>query len=159
VCACENAEGETRTVTLSCSSPAQAEMNSRRLGLPSYIAPVRAAHGDRGIEVITIEKSFKNRLVVEDVSLSVRRGEVVGLLGTNGSGKTTCFDMITGLVSPDRGTVRLDGSDIGALPMYKRARLGIGYLPQEPSIFRGLDVESNLRVITESTEKTPERCK
>ena len=97
-------------------------------------------------------KAYKSRRVVEDVSLNVRRGEAVGLLGPNGAGKTTVFYMITGLVKPDKGMIELDGHDVTGLPMYRRARLGIGYLPQEASIFRGLTVEENIRAVLEITE-------
>ena len=99
-----------------------------------------------------IQKSYKGRKVVKDVSLGVRRGEAVGLLGPNGAGKTTSFYMITGLVKPDAGSIELDGHDITHTPMYRRARLGIGYLPQEASIFRGLSVEDNIRAVLEVVE-------
>jgi lipopolysaccharide export system ATP-binding protein len=99
-----------------------------------------------------LRKSFKARRIVEDVSMSVRRGEVVGLLGPNGAGKTTLFYMITGLIRPDGGQIELDGHDVTRLPMYRRARLGIGYLPQEASIFRGLNVEDNIRAVLEIIE-------
>lgn len=99
-----------------------------------------------------LSKSYGNRPVVKSVSLSVGRGEAVGLLGPNGAGKTTVFYMITGLIAADRGTISLDGVDITSLPMYQRARLGIGYLPQESSIFRGLTVEDNIRAVLELTE-------
>jgi len=99
-----------------------------------------------------VEKSFANRMVVKGVSLYVRRGEAVGLLGPNGAGKTTIFYMITGLTKVDRGRIELDGHDVTALPMYQRARLGIGYLPQEASIFRGLNVEENIRSVLEVVE-------
>jgi lipopolysaccharide export system ATP-binding protein len=105
-----------------------------------------------GLVAIGLGKSFKKRPVVRDVSVYVRRGEAVGLLGPNGAGKTTCFYMITGLISADRGQVLLDGADITALPMYRRARLGIGYLPQEASIFRGMSVEDNIRSVLEVVE-------
>ncbi|HRQ81116.1 MAG TPA: LPS export ABC transporter ATP-binding protein [Azospirillaceae bacterium] len=101
---------------------------------------------------VGLGKSFKKRPVVRDVSVYVRRGEAVGLLGPNGAGKTTCFYMITGLIAADRGMVMLDGVDVTALPMYRRARLGIGYLPQEASIFRGLSVEDNIRAVLEVVE-------
>ncbi len=91
-------------------------------------------------------------MVVQDVSISVRRGEAVGLLGPNGAGKTTVFYMIMGLVRPDKGTIELDAHDVTALPMFQRARLGIGYLPQEASIFRGLNVEDNIRAVLEVNE-------
>ncbi len=100
----------------------------------------------------SLGKTYGKRQVVKDVSLHVRRGEAVGLLGPNGAGKTTVFYMITGLVPADQGRIHLDGFDITPLPMYRRARLGIGYLPQEASIFRGLDVESNIRAVLESVE-------
>jgi lipopolysaccharide export system ATP-binding protein len=92
-----------------------------------------------------LTKAYKSRRVVDGVSLGVRRGEAVGLLGPNGAGKTTCFYMITGLVPVDSGTIEIDGHDVSDLPMYRRARLGIGYLPQEASIFRGMTVEANIR--------------
>jgi lipopolysaccharide export system ATP-binding protein len=99
-----------------------------------------------------VEKSFGGRMVVKGVTLYVRRGEAVGLLGPNGAGKTTVFYMITGLIKADRGRIELDGYDVTALPMYQRARLGIGYLPQEASIFRGLNVEENIRAVLEVVE-------
>ncbi len=102
-----------------------------------------------GLFVDGIGKSFRRRPVVKGVSLKLRRGEVVGLLGPNGAGKTTCFYMITGLISVDYGHIILDGQDITGLPMYQRARLGLGYLPQETSIFRGLTVEQNIRGVVE----------
>jgi lipopolysaccharide export system ATP-binding protein len=102
-------------------------------------------------------KSYRGRAVVRDVSLHVRRGEAVGLLGPNGAGKTTVFYMITGLVRADKGAIELDGYDMAPLPMYRRARLGIGYLPQEASIFRGLSVEDNIRAVLEVAEPDRER--
>ncbi|MBT3557466.1 MAG: LPS export ABC transporter ATP-binding protein [Rhodospirillales bacterium] len=113
--------------------------------------------GEPGLFAHDLGKRFKKRPVVRGVSLSVRRGEVVGLLGPNGAGKTTCFYMITGLIQPDHGSIIMDGQDISALPMYRRARLGIGYLPQEASIFRGLSVENNIRAVLEITEPQRER--
>ena len=104
-----------------------------------------------------VEKTFGNRKVVKGASLYVRRGEAVGLLGPNGAGKTTIFYMITGLIAADRGRVELDGHDVTALPMYQRARLGIGYLPQEASIFRGLNVEENIRAVLEVVEPDKRR--
>src|SRR5215471_1813292 len=101
--------------------------------------------GFQGLTVTRIGKSFRRRPVVRGVSLTLKRGEVVGLLGPNGAGKTTCFYLITGLLRPDYGSIALDGHDITRLPMYRRARLGIGYLPQEASIFRGLTAEDNIR--------------
>ena len=94
--------------------------------------------GDAGLRVQNLRKSYRKRLVIRDVSLTLGRGEVVALLGPNGSGKTTCFYSIAGLVTPESGQVIIDGRDVTALPMYRRAKLGIGYLPQEMSIFRGL---------------------
>ncbi|WP_422570275.1 LPS export ABC transporter ATP-binding protein [Antarcticirhabdus aurantiaca] len=99
-----------------------------------------------------LTKTYRGRRVVHDVGLVVRRGEAVGLLGPNGAGKTTCFYMITGLVPVDAGRIHLDGHDITGVPMYRRARLGIGYLPQEASIFRGLSVEDNIRAVLEVVE-------
>jgi lipopolysaccharide export system ATP-binding protein len=104
-----------------------------------------------------VEKSFANRKVVKGASLYVRRGEAVGLLGPNGAGKTTIFYMITGLIQADRGRIELDGHDVTGLPMYQRARLGIGYLPQEASIFRGLTVEENIRAVLEVVEPSKRR--
>ena len=105
-----------------------------------------------GLQVERIGKVFGRRAVVKSVSLSLQRGEVAGLLGPNGAGKTTCFYMITGLISADHGRILLDGRDITNLPMYQRARLGIGYLPQEASIFRGLSVEDNVAAVAEIAE-------
>jgi len=110
-----------------------------------------------GLVARGLNKTYKKRMVLQNVSLEVQRGEVVGLLGANGAGKTTCFYIVSGLVAPDQGRVVLDGSDITDLPMYRRARLGIGYLPQEASIFRGLTVEQNIRAILESIEPEADR--
>lgn len=107
----------------------------------------------KGLRVKNLFKAYARRLVVGGVSLHVKRGEAVGLLGPNGAGKTTCFSIITGLIKADAGSVYLDDYDITKLPMYRRARLGIGYLPQETSIFRGLTVENNIRAILEVVEK------
>ena len=112
-----------------------------------------AVVGEAGsLTVHGVEKSFVGRKVVRGVSLSLRRGEAVGLLGPNGAGKTTVFYMITGLIKADKGKIQFDGHDITHLPMYQRARLGIGYLPQEASIFRGLNVEDNIRAVLEVVE-------
>src|SRR5258708_18063425 len=134
-----------------------------RRGTPSYSGPAwlgqaapRLVADNRGLIGYGLGKSFKRRPVLRDVSVSVQRGEVVGLLGPNGAGKTTCFYIITGLIAADTGTVDLDGQDITELPMYRRARLGIGYLPQEASIFRGLTVEQNIRAILEVAEPEAE---
>jgi lipopolysaccharide export system ATP-binding protein len=123
--------------------------------------PAKANNGSGGPQLLrrpgflavhSIEKSFGSRQVVRGVSIYVRRGEAVGLLGPNGAGKTTVFYMITGLIKADRGAIELDGHDVTKLPMYQRARLGIGYLPQEASIFRGLTVEQNIRAVLEVVE-------
>lgn len=111
----------------------------------SHLHPV-----SRGLEARHLSKSYKKRPVIRDVSLRVERGEAVAILGPNGAGKTTCFYMITGLLPCDGGDILLDGQEITTLPMYRRARLGIGYLPQEASIFRGLSVEENLRGIIQT---------
>lgn len=107
-----------------------------------------------GLYAKKIRKAYSRRIVVDDVNLSVKRGEAVGLLGPNGAGKTTSFSIIMGLIKADSGTVFLDGHNITALPMYRRARLGIGYLPQETSIFRGLTVENNIMAILELVESS-----
>lgn len=109
------------------------------------------AQGSAGLHVRGLRKSYKRRPVLRDVSLDLGRGEVVALLGPNGSGKTTCFYAIAGLVTPEGGQVMLDGRDVTNLPMYRRARLGLGYLPQEVSIFRGLSVEDNILAVLEIT--------
>jgi lipopolysaccharide export system ATP-binding protein len=106
----------------------------------------------RGLSVVSIAKSYDRKTVLADVSLSVERGEVVGLLGPNGAGKTTCFYSIMGLVRPDSGRILLDGQDITSLPMYRRAILGLGYLPQETSIFRGMTVAQNIMAVLEVSE-------
>ena len=117
----------------------------------------RLVASNPGLEARNLGKRFKNRPVVRDVSVSVRRGEAVGLLGPNGAGKTTCFYLITGLLTPDTGSIFLDDYEITDLPMYRRARLGVGYLPQEPSVFRGLSVEQNIRAILEVVEPKSDR--
>ena len=132
---------------------------------PQPARPRRRSGGNRnapaerkgGISVHGVEKSFVGRKVVKGVSLYLRRGEAVGLLGPNGAGKTTVFYMMTGLIHADKGRIELDGYDVTALPMYQRARLGIGYLPQEASIFRGLSVEQNIRAVLEVVERDPKR--
>ena len=108
--------------------------------------------GEGWLTVRNVYKSFKKRPVVRGVSVTVGRGEAVGLLGPNGAGKTTVFYMITGLIPADKGNIFIDGHDVTALPMYRRARLGIGYLPQEASIFRGLTVEQNIMAVLELVE-------
>ncbi len=124
---------------------------------PAVAAPrPRLVADNQGLVGRGLGKSFKRRSVLRDVNISVQRGEVVGLLGPNGAGKTTCFYIITGLIAADTGTVSLDGEDITELPMYRRARLGVGYLPQEASIFRGLSVEQNIRAVLEVAEGEPD---
>lgn len=108
-----------------------------------------------GLVANNLAKQFRKRPVLRGVSISVRRGEVVGLLGPNGAGKTTCFYIITGLIKADAGSIVLDGVDVTNQPMYRRARLGIGYLPQEASVFRGLSVEDNIRCVLEIVERSP----
>ncbi|MCB1409585.1 MAG: LPS export ABC transporter ATP-binding protein [Rhodobacter sp.] len=105
-----------------------------------------------GLEIVGLRKSYKRRPVLRGIDLRLRRGEVVALLGPNGSGKTTCFYCVAGLVPADSGRVTIDGTDVSGWPMYRRARMGIGYLPQEMSIFRGLSVEDNIKAILEITE-------
>lgn len=122
----------------------------RAPGLPHELT---VEDGQGGLTVVNLRKSYKRRPVIRDVSLRLDRGEVVALLGPNGSGKTTCFYSIAGLVTPEGGSVLLDGRDVTALPMYRRARLGIGYLPQEVSIFRGLSVEDNILAVLEIAER------
>ncbi|MEL7149121.1 MAG: LPS export ABC transporter ATP-binding protein [Pseudomonadota bacterium] len=111
------------------------------------------AGGGQGLKIRNLRKSYRKRPVIRDVSLDVTRGEVVALLGPNGSGKTTCFYSVAGLAMPDAGQVLIDGRDVTTYPMYRRAQLGIGYLPQERSIFQGLNVEDNILAILEIVEK------
>ena len=115
------------------------------------------SHGTAGLRIVNLRKSYRRRPVIRDVSMDLTRGEVVALLGPNGSGKTTCFYAIVGLVTPESGQVLIDGRDVTLLPMYRRAKLGIGYLPQEMSIFRGLSVEDNILSILEISE--PDRTR
>ena len=118
---------------------------------------MKVVPGSGGLYATNLGKRYKKRPVVRNVSLSVQRGEAVGLLGPNGAGKTTTFYMITGLVQPDEGRVMMDGHDVTMLPMYRRARLGLGYLPQEASIFRGLTVEQNISAALEVVEPESDR--
>ena len=137
-------------------SPRTADATLPTLHAPSGLEdadppdPLESREGS--LAVYNLGKRYGARAVVQDVSLHVRRGEAVGLLGPNGAGKTTVFYMITGLVKPDKGVIELDGNPVTKLPMYQRARLGIGYLPQEASIFRGLNVEDNIRAVLEVNE-------
>jgi len=115
-------------------------------------AAAQAAEHAEGLSVVSIAKSYDRKVVLKDVSLHVDRGEVVGLLGPNGAGKTTCFYSVMGLVKPDHGRILLDGEDITGLPMYRRAILGLGYLPQETSIFRGMTVAQNIMAVLELSQ-------
>jgi lipopolysaccharide export system ATP-binding protein len=143
--------------------PPQAQRSRPRPAAKQPAKPSAAAGGIRLLRrpgflaVHSVEKSFGSRQVVRGVSIYVRRGEAVGLLGPNGAGKTTVFYMITGLIKADRGAIELDGHDVTQLPMYQRARLGIGYLPQEASIFRGLTVEQNIRAVLEVVEPSKKK--
>jgi lipopolysaccharide export system ATP-binding protein len=160
----ERLRGRTRTVEPASAAPeldpvtGWGDEGAENLGAGRTFSeggdwPSEAEGDQRGLLSIRhLAKAYKTRRVVEDVSLHVARGEAVGLLGPNGAGKTTVFYMITGLVKPDRGIITLDGYDVTGLPMYRRARLGIGYLPQEASIFRGLSVEDNIRAVLEITQ-------
>jgi lipopolysaccharide export system ATP-binding protein len=133
--------------------PARPAAPARRQPHPDQIARRRPAPAvGQELSASGLVKSFGKRMVVRGASLNVRKGEAVGLLGPNGAGKTTIFYMITGLIKPDQGKVVIDGHDVSRLPMYRRARLGIGYLPQETSIFRGLTVEQNIRAVLEVVE-------
>ena len=125
------------------------------VAIPDHV-PSPGSDGS-GLTARNLIKRFKKRPVLRGVSLSLSRGEAVGLLGPNGAGKTTCFYILTGLIRPDAGSIELDGYDITELPMYRRARMGIGYLPQEASIFRGLSVEQNIRAVLEVVE--PDRAR
>ncbi|SFF96060.1 lipopolysaccharide export system ATP-binding protein [Novosphingobium sp. CF614] len=136
---CVNPAGMTGTTDL-----------SREQGGLAASAALVAEKG--GLEVISIAKSYDKRAVLTDISLSVAKGEVLGLLGPNGAGKTTCFYSIMGLVRPDSGRILMDGVDVTRLPMYRRAILGLGYLPQETSIFRGMTVEQNIEAVLELNE-------
>ncbi|MDG2299017.1 MAG: LPS export ABC transporter ATP-binding protein [Planktomarina sp.] len=112
----------------------------------------QVSEGQGGLNIVSLRKSYRKRLVIRNVSMHLNRGEVVALLGPNGSGKTTCFYSIAGLVTPEGGQVILNGRDVSRLPMYRRARLGIGYLPQETSIFRGMNVENNIMAVLELSQ-------
>ncbi|MFQ5984040.1 MAG: LPS export ABC transporter ATP-binding protein [Alphaproteobacteria bacterium] len=120
-------------------------------------ASPRLVADNAGLAAHSLSKRYRKHLVLRGVSISVQRGEVVGLLGPNGAGKTTCFYLITGLLAPDYGTIWLHGHDITGLPMYRRARLGVGYLPQQASIFRGMSVENNIRAVLEVVESIREK--
>lgn len=129
---------------------ARKELSALNLEQTADIPPApELAPAEKGLRVKNIARSFGQRQVVRDVSLTVQRGEVAGLLGPNGAGKTTCFYMITGLIPADSGSIWLDGEDITGQPMYQRARMGLGYLAQEASIFRGMTVEQNIKAVVE----------
>ncbi|MGO9485504.1 MAG: LPS export ABC transporter ATP-binding protein [Rhodomicrobium sp.] len=137
------------------SKPGQAPSPARLRAQPLAEAqgtPQATGSKREWLTVQGVKKTFKKRMVVKGVSINLKRGESVGLLGPNGAGKTTVFYMITGLIKPDEGSVHIDGYNVTRLPMYRRARLGIGYLPQEASIFRGLSVEDNILAVLEVTE-------
>ena len=142
---------------MSNSSRGDPDAMAYQNGQDNQYGPPRAVAEQAGLAIVQVGKSFRRRPVVRNVSLQVRRGEAVGLLGPNGAGKTTCFYMITGLIPVDSGSIFLDGHDITALPMYRRARLGIGYLPQEASIFRGLTVEQNIMAVAELVERDSQK--
>src|SRR5271170_1520849 len=148
-------------LSLSLAASPSAGVTVQTLEAPSGLdeagAPDSFEERKGSLAVYNLGKRYGARAVVQDVSLYVRRGEAVGLLGPNGAGKTTVFYMITGLVKPDKGEIELDGHDVTRLPMFQRARLGIGYLPQEASIFRGLNVEDNIRAILEVNEPNAKR--
>src|SRR6202142_862677 len=136
------------------AEPGNTSQNAAEIGGDGHL---RAVEGGKGLVVNRIGKSFNKRPVVRSVSLHLKRGEAVGLLGPNGAGKTTCFSMITGLIHADTGSIEVEGHDVTRLPMYRRARLGVGYLPQEASIFRGLTAEQNIRATAELIEPDPAR--
>ena len=132
----------------------QSSLDNEALAEAIAEAPAHAAPPipQGGLEVVSIAKSYDKRPVLTDISLTVGKGEVLGLLGPNGAGKTTCFYSIMGLVKPDSGRILMDGVDVTRLPMYRRAILGLGYLPQETSIFRGMSVEQNIACVLEMVE-------
>jgi lipopolysaccharide export system ATP-binding protein len=153
----ERAAREVAGGSLDVTAPAATVPPVAQVDPTSPMTRTGASAADNGLVVRNLMKRFKKRPVLRGVSLYLRRGEAVGLLGPNGAGKTTCFYIVTGLIRPDSGTIELDGYDVTGLPMYRRARLGIGYLPQEASIFRGLTVEQNIRAVLEVVE--PERAR
>lgn len=142
-----NHDSSPEMATLSPSKEISARVaNERRLKTPQKAPPTG------GLVATHLAKHYQKRPVLRDVTIRLARGEAVGLLGPNGAGKTTCFYMISGLIKPDAGKITLDGQDITNLPMYRRARLGIGYLPQEMSIFRGMSVEDNILSVLQAIE-------
>ncbi len=146
--------GNTALLCLDCGAKGYQMNETNALAeMPeSGTADATAPLPDGGLEVISIAKSYDKRSVLSDISLTVGKGEVLGLLGPNGAGKTTCFYSIMGLVRPDSGRILMDGEDVTKLPMYRRAILGLGYLPQETSIFRGMTVEQNINCVLEMVE-------
>jgi lipopolysaccharide export system ATP-binding protein len=136
---------------------ARKELSALNINEAPEPAPPAPSAADKGLRVRNVARSFGARQVVRDVSLTVQRGEVAGLLGPNGAGKTTCFYMITGLIPADSGSIWLDGEDITLQPMYQRARMGLGYLAQEASIFRGMTVEQNIAAVVELHEPSRAR--
>jgi lipopolysaccharide export system ATP-binding protein len=148
--------GELKTVRRPGSTSRPQDNGTKAVAQSGNRRGIDPSHAE-GLHAVGLRKSFGRRPVVKGVNLSVRRGEAVGLLGPNGAGKTTVFYMITGLIAADQGSITLDGTDITSLPMYQRARLGIGYLPQESSIFRGLSVEDNIRAVLELVEPDRKR--
>lgn len=145
-------QDETRPPGTLADAGAAAEWDG---GSDSAAKP-RLVSENKGLVAHNLGKQYRKRPVLRDVSLRLQRGEAVGLLGPNGAGKTTCFYIVMGLIAADTGTIELDGQDLTHLPMYRRARLGIGYLPQEASIFRGMTVEQNIRAVIEVTEPNRE---
>lgn len=119
--------------------------------------PLKHFQEKRSFGVVALSKSYNGRQIVKNVSFSVHSGEIVGILGPNGAGKTTCFYMAVGLIRPDRGHIEIDGKDVSSLPMYQLARLGVGYLPQESSVFRKLTVEENILAVLERKEKNKKK--
>ena len=143
----ERAEINLETGAATLSGRVKTVLGTAMTEPEAHIAELASENPEIGLKIHGLRKSYRKRVVIRDVSMSLQRGEVVGLLGPNGSGKTTTFYAVAGLVSADGGKVSIDGDDITALPMYRRARMGIGYLPQEMSIFRGLNVEQNIGAI------------
>jgi lipopolysaccharide export system ATP-binding protein len=137
---------------LSAKRRLQTDRSANRPDAAETVPKPRVVVRRDGLTAHGLGKVYKRRPVLRDVSVTLRRGEAVGLLGPNGAGKTTCFYIIIGLIAPDSGTITLDGHNLTDLPMYRRARMGIGYLPQEASIFRGLNVEDNIRSVLEVSE-------
>jgi lipopolysaccharide export system ATP-binding protein len=150
--------GSSRAGTARAGRPVRAARPNGRNGRAAELRREDADYGGQGwLTAVRVRKSYRSRTVVKDVTLATGRGEAVGLLGPNGAGKTTVFYMITGLVPADAGKITLDGRNVTHLPMYRRARLGIGYLPQEASIFRGLTVEQNIMAVLELVEHNRRR--